>query len=1058
MEKGNLFIYSWFIDKNETERTCIRIYGVNENNENICLRINDFTPYIYLELPDDIKWTELNAQMLGNKIDEICGKNNLPLKKRLIFKRKLYYANINEKNEYKLFSYLLCTFSTQKDIKILSYNIRKPISVLGLGRLTLKMHEQDASPILQLVCVRDIPTCGWITYIGKKVEEENKLTYCKDEYICSYKSLQKLEKNTVAKPLILSWDIEINSHDVNKMPSGNHPKDKIFQISCVVGREGDNEDKYKKYLLTLGECDQKMTGNDVIIKEYNHEADLLIGFRDLINELNPNILIGYNIFGFDIPYIIERSKLNLCYDFSKFSFNKYTLSTEEKITWSSSAYKNQEFSYFDAEGRLFIDLLPLVKRDFKMDNYKLKTITQYFLGETKDPLSYKGIFKCYRIGMKKGEKGKRALAICGKYCVQDSLLVLKLMDKLKTWVGLCEMAKTCNVEPFTLYTQGQQIKVYSQFYKYCMYNNIVVEKNAYISKDTDRYTGAYVFNPIPGIYDDICPFDFASLYPTTIIAYNIDYSTLVNDPNIPDEKCHIMQWEDHIGCIHDPKVIQKGELTEKINIIENELKKLRKNRDSKKNKDEKNKIQLHMNDLKLSSSKLREQRVELVKCKPKIPICEKRYFRFLKEPMGVMPTVLQNLLDMRKKVRKIDMKEIENQIVKLTNEQELKNIDNSKLIKDLYSTLDVLDKRQLAYKVSANSMYGAMGVRRGYLPFMPGAMCTTYMGRINIEKVATEIPNKYGGQLIYGDTDSNYVHFPNIKTPEECWNWAEYVAKEVTKIFPQPISLAFEDVIYRRFFILTKKRYMYTSCKKIGNDLKTNNKIGKKGVLLARRDNSQFIRDVYEKTVDMIFSKKSKNDVLFFVLDEINRLCSGSISLKNFIVTKSIGNYGDLTPVEFFNEKGKRKVKIGDYTVEPLSSDLDTRTQQLENKKASSEKEYYLLSLPAQVQLAERMRKRGYRVEVGSRIEYVITVNGGHNAKQYEKVESAEYFLEHKDILHIDYHYYLKLLANPLDQILKVAFNEEDFVLKQYKFRSKEREKFIQEFKNIFYYTNIIFE
>ena len=98
--------------------------------------------------------------------------------------------------------------------------------------------------------------------------------------------------------------------------------------------------------------------------------------------------------------------------------------------------------------------------------------------------------------------------------------------------------------------------------------------------------------------------------------------------------------------------------------------------------------------------------------------------------------------------------------------------DMDKLIKEQKSLIDVLDKRQLSYKVSANSMYGAMGVRKGYLPFMPGAMCTTYMGRVNIELVAETIPKKYGGELVYGDTDSNYIHFPHLTGAQETWDYA----------------------------------------------------------------------------------------------------------------------------------------------------------------------------------------------------------------------------------------------------------------------------------------------
>jgi glycosyltransferase involved in cell wall biosynthesis len=82
-----------------------------------------------------------------------------------------------------------------------------------------------------------------------------------------------------------------------------------------------------------------------------------------------------------------------------------------------------------------------------------------------------------------------------------------------------------------LFTKGQQIKVYSQVYKKCYDDNIIVEskiENEVLTKCKD-YAGAFVFTPEPGLYNWVVPFDFSSLYPTIIIAYNIDYSTLVID-------------------------------------------------------------------------------------------------------------------------------------------------------------------------------------------------------------------------------------------------------------------------------------------------------------------------------------------------------------------------------------------------------------------------------------------------------------------------------------------------------------------------------------------------
>ena len=126
---------------------------------------------------------------------------------------------------------------------------------------------------------------------------------------------------------------------------------------------------------------------------------------------------------------------------------------EKTIKWSSSAYGNQTFQFLDAEGRLYVDLLPLVKRDYKMDNYKLKTISTHFLGSTKDPLSVKGIFKCYRIGIKHkdgvySKQAKKAMGIVGKYCVQDSALVVRLFNKLQTWgLIMCKLGTNNHNSP-----------------------------------------------------------------------------------------------------------------------------------------------------------------------------------------------------------------------------------------------------------------------------------------------------------------------------------------------------------------------------------------------------------------------------------------------------------------------------------------------------------------------------------------------------------------------------------------------------------------------------------
>ena len=217
------------------------------------------------------------------------------------------------------------------------------------------------------------------------------------------------------------------------------------------------------------------------------------------------------------------------------------------------------------------------------------------------------------------------------------------------------------------------------------------------------------------------------LYPTTIIAYNIDYHTWVpDDSNIPDSKCHVMEWHDHVGCEHDPKVIRKKQLTDYITVEQEKIKKLREKRNKTSGALAKKELMNEINELVEQLKPYTNERAEISKTIAKMPMCEHRRYRFLKEPKGVVPTVIQNLLAARKHTRKVDMKKCKDEIKRLQCEECEEDLDNSELIKEQEALIDVLDKRQLSYKVSCNSMYGIMGVRKGYLPFMPGAMCTTF--------------------------------------------------------------------------------------------------------------------------------------------------------------------------------------------------------------------------------------------------------------------------------------------------------------------------------------------
>jgi DNA polymerase elongation subunit (family B) len=232
-------------------------------------------------------------------------------------------------------------------------------------------------------------------------------------------------------------------------------------------------------------------------------------------------------------------------------------------------------------------------------------------------------------------------------------------------------------------------------------------------------------------------------------------------------------------------------------------------------------------------------------------------------------------------------------------------------------------------------------------------------------------------------------------------NWTE----NGKRVFPHPIKLEFENTIYERFLILSKKRYMYQEIDKDGN---LNKKVGKKGVILARRDNSQVVRSVYEQVTAMIFDRATRDDLHQHVDDYVRDIYDNKLDYKDYVITKSVGD-SDGSSVD--NETGR----VGDYKVKALPSDPKERAKLLEGR---SEKEYYISCMPAQVQLAERMKRRGVPVDAGSRIEYVVTKKPGA-VTLGQKIEDYDYFKRHSSVLNLDPKYYVEAMINPMDQIFK---------------------------------------
>jgi len=1046
------YIYNWNVDEEPTQST-IYIFGITEHNRTICIRVHDFQPSVYVELPDTIEWTRSMWCAMRDKLDSLLGQQQ-SLSCELVYKKRLYYANTDAKGAVRTFPYLHMKFASIKAARKLQYVANRSLSVQGTTVPKCSFHELSATSILQLMCEQDIPSCGWVRALDVHECNERQTT-CADEFTCSFRNLRRVTDQVYAsvsvKPVVCSFDIECNSTIQSAMPNAEHPLDVVFQISMCF-QTPDSEKT--QVLLSLGALDPL---ENTTVVTFASEKELLMGFIKHIKKYNPHVVIGYNIFQFDLPYMLRRAeRLGVQGEFMRLGMMRIKEDKLVRVNWASKAYSTQDFQYIDMYGRLMVDMLPVIQRNYKFASYKLGTVADHFLGTTKDPLSPKDIFDCYLIGMKGGDLGRRALSIVGKYCVKDSDITLRIMEHTMTWIALAEMAATCVVPIIYLYTKGEQIKAYSQIYKEAKSRGYVVQGNVIEVPEDFHYTGAYVVTPEPGLYENVVPFDFTSLYPTTIIAHNIDYSTYVNDErgrdeSVPDDMCHIFDWHEHSGCEHDPNVQQ----VEALKRLISESKATRKTHADKA-----------MVDRRTSELTEAKNNVHIAAN----PVCQHFRYRFLKQPMGIVPTMLTNLLGERKRVRGMIRKNDER-----LDDPECPDDERRRLTEQN----QVLDKRQLSYKISANSMYGCMGVKKGYLPLPAGACCTTARGRESIMKAQHVLKTTYNATIVYGDTDSCYVQFPNVGSMSELWEHCKRVENEMVanKVFPAPMRLAFEEALYRRFFIMSKKRYMAIECDRQGA---VKHDIMKKGVLLARRDNCAFTKHFYKTVMQMIFDGAAFDECLRYIQTVVHDLTSGVYPHADFVITKSIKPLASYKRRSLCaSDEKKRTKQLVDADV-PMtlhcnsvlqlahkfdSEELATHRRKVEKQmgrgaapaaldaaveesysthlsqryattlpRALESLVYEFRSLPAVVQLGEKMRYRGCIVEAGSRLEFVIIQTPDSDAmKLWKKVEERSYFVRHSDVLKIDSLYYLKLLVNPIDELMMVAFKQKNVLMQLFR-------------------------
>ena len=643
--------------------------------------------------------------------------------------------------------------------------------------------------------------------------------------------------------------------------------DKVIQIGTTVTRFGSDDVIYK-HIITLNSCDS-IDGADVEV--YDAEDEVIMAWKDLIKRLDPDILTGYNIFGFDMKYVWERAEeLGIDEHFAvglgRINNRRTILDTKEL---SSAALGNNIMYYFDLDGVVSIDMYKVMQRDHKLDSYKLDNVATVFLGDKKDDISPAQIFSKFY-----GSSADRCEI--AKYCIQDCALVNRLLSKLKVLENNVGMGNVCSVPLSYLFMRGQGIKIFSLVAKESRINKtlIPVIRNSFNDNKIDDvadegYEGAIVLDPQEGMYleDPIVVLDYNSLYPSSMISRNLSHDSYVADP---ESKYAKMQDQ---GITYD---------TVTYDVYEGKG-------DAKK-------------------------------------VVGKRSCIFAQFPdgkKGIIPMILQNLLNQRKNTRKrmeyetlhlSDGRIAVGLVSDLGNGQlEILNVDKANIGEgfgghkatidsalvvnrsDTYNKFEqaVLDALQLAYKVTANSLYGQTGSRTSPIYLKEIAACTTATGREMIYLAKDFVEKRYHASVIYGDTDSIFIKFThkdsngNPVKGKEALPLAiaagQLVEKEIKAIMPNSQNLAYEKTLWP-FIILSKKRY-------VGNLYEDNvNKFKQKsmGIVLKRRDNAPIVKTVYGGIIDTLLNKGDLHGSVTFLQNKLQEIVSGQLGLEELIISKTL--------------------------------------------------------------------------------------------------------------------------------------------------------------------------
>lgn len=662
-----------------------------------------------------------------------------------------------------------------------------------------------------------------------------------DYYLHNKGEAKKIDSN------IMYCDIEVDTGKSREFPK---PLDANFPISIVTTRYHGER---KAYILdNKTEKIQDVPG--VTLKIFKTEKDLLLSFIKDFKESDPDFLTGWNFISFDMEYIFNRlPKLNI---------------PQQRMSRFEEFFVDGVRYICNLSGTVVLDQEHLYKSYTftKKENYKLGFIAQEELGKTKVILP-----------LPINEMYWKKLNDFIQYAIRDTDLLEDLENKLKHINLLNEIRLICNTSFQAGASEfGQIDSIMISFLK----PKGLASKNSDPHIKKDEYPGAFVYEPTPGIYNNVTDFDFTSLYPSIIITYNIGVNNFVmkfKDPQLGYDYAY-GTLPDEFDLILDPTY---------------EAKEVKVKREEFLKKVEENDLICTINGC---------------------------IFKQHDKQKSVYSEILDNLMGSRKQYKK-----------RMLEAKESGQADNV----ILYNT------RQLVYKVLANSLYGVVANKAFRFFDVSCAAAVTLSGQEALKTSIIEadnfmeslhlkkpyikpetltkkemysdvMPNRKTKYIITGDTDSIFCcfeKFPGTKTDEEikalCDQVQNFLNKQIipevitrhrVKLDKNRLDLKNELIISRGLF-LAKKRY---AIRVVNQEGKKIDEMVFMGVEVKRSDYPSKSKEFLIELTELIL--KSEKISLSRLLEFIKR------KQVEFVSLIKSGDKSIARPVSFTRDEGDYKV------------------------------------------------------------------------------------------------------------------------------------------------------